>query len=295
MLFRTLLATSLLAAILFAQQAPAPWPPEMKGASVETYKTIGDTSLKLYIYRPEGKQDVRSPAIVFFFGGGWTGGTPGQFEQQCRYLASRGMVAIAADYRVKSRNQSTVTDAVRDAKSAIRYVRQNAARLGVDPARIAAAGGSAGGHLAASAGIITGLDEPAEDPKISSRPDALVLFNPVVILAPVPGDEALTKGSGAIAARGQQEPPAAAVSPWHHVATGQPPTIIFHGKADTTVPYLTVESFTRQMKAAGNRCELVGFEGENHGFFNFRPAGNKYYDATLQATDKFLVSLGFLK
>jgi acetyl esterase/lipase len=209
------------------------------------------------------------------------------------------MVAITADYRVLSRQHSTIVDSVRDAKSAIRYVRENAARLGIDPQRIAAGGGSAGGHLAAASGLIPGLDEPAENQSISSRPNALVLFNPVVILAPVANDEELTRVSQVslrfadrVEFKGVD---AESVSPWHHVSRNDPPAIIFHGKADTTVPYATVEAFTKKMQAAGNRCELVGFDGENHGFFNYRPGGNKAYDETLRKAEEFLASLGYLK
>src|SRR5438128_1321783 len=70
----------------------------------ETYKNIGDVKLDMAIQLPDGwKAGDQRPAIVFFFGGGWTGGAVTQFENHCRYLASRGMVAMAADYRVKSR------------------------------------------------------------------------------------------------------------------------------------------------------------------------------------------------
>lgn len=284
---RLIFTATFLASAALAQQAA--YPPEMKGAAVETYKTVGEAKLSLYIFNPPGPTSGNRAAIVFFFGGGWTSGTPGQFEQQCRYLAAKGMVAIAADYRVKSRNQSTITDSVSDAKSAILYVRKNSARLGIDPDRIAAGGGSAGGHIAAAAGLISGPEE------LQSRPNALVLFNPVVIMAPVANDDDLNQNSGAIVARGKQEADAVAISPWHHIAKGSPPTIIFHGKSDTTVPWVTVESFTKRMQAAGNRCELVSFEGQNHGFFNFRPTGNQYYDETVNKAGDFLASLGFIR
>ena len=137
-----------------AQQAPFPYPPDIPDAKVEVYKTIGDSRLNLYIFNPpESAPSARRAAIVFFFGGGWESGSPVQFAAQCRNIASLGMVAITADYRVLSRQHSTIVDSVRDAKSAIRYVRENAARLGIDPQRIAAGGGSAGGHLAAASGL----------------------------------------------------------------------------------------------------------------------------------------------
>jgi len=164
------------------------YPPDMPGAKVETYKTVGDTRLNLYIYTPEGWQPSdKRPAAVFFFGGGWTNGSPRQFLEQCKYLASRGMVAMAADYRVASRNQVKAVECVKDAKSAIRYVRKNAARWGIDPQRIVAGGGSAGGHLAAACGTIVGFEEADEDKSISAKPDALLLFNPALVLAPIEG------------------------------------------------------------------------------------------------------------
>jgi acetyl esterase len=84
------------------------------------------------------------------------------------------------------------------------------------------------------------------------------------------------------------------LSPLHHVGSGAPPTIIFHGKADTTVPYRTAEQFTTAMKEAGNDCRLIGFDGQPHGFFNFGRDGNKAYRATTRAMDEFFVELGFL-
>ena len=75
----------------------------LKAASVKTYKTIGTgADLKLYVFNPlQHTVTDERPAIVFFFGGGWTGGTPSQFTMQAEHLASRGMVAVCAEYRTK--------------------------------------------------------------------------------------------------------------------------------------------------------------------------------------------------
>src|SRR6266699_1228799 len=79
------------------QKGARAYPPKLPGAEVETYKTIGDAKLNLYVYYPLGhKATDKRAAIVFFFGGGWTNGSPGQFEQHCKHLASRGMVAMTA-------------------------------------------------------------------------------------------------------------------------------------------------------------------------------------------------------
>lgn len=281
-----------LAALLPAQvvELPAPAPPD--GVRAEVYKSVGGVDLKLWIYAPPGHSaGHRRPAAVFFFGGGWSTGDPAQFEPQARHLASRGMVAITADYRVSSRHGARIVDCVRDAKSAIRFVRANAARLGIDPLRIAAAGGSAGGHLAACTALIPGLEEPGEDAAVSSRPNALVLFNPALILAPVGGFS--PRGAmEAILEKAGIEP--RAISPYHHVRSAAPPAIIFHGKADLTVPYFTADMFEQKMRAAGNRCELVPYEGAPHGFFNYGRGGNEAYYDTLRRMDAFFVSLGWL-
>ena len=84
------------------------------------------------------------------------------------------------------------------------------------------------------------------------------------------------------------------LSPYHHVGPGSPPTIIFHGKDDSTIPYSHVELFTGAMLAADNQCELVGYEGSDHGFFNFGRGDGTAYEDTLRRTDAFFVSLGWL-
>jgi len=273
----------------------APVPRMLPGSRAEIYKKIGDVELPIHIFEPANRQPGdRRPAIVFFFGGGWQSGTPAQFQHQCEYLASRGMVAMTAEYRVQSRHGVKAVSCLRDAKSAIRWVRRNAVRLGIDPNRVAAGGGSAGGHLAGALGTIQEFDEEGEDTSISAVPNALVLFNPALVLAPIEGhgDKAWDK-LGSLGERMGVEPEL--LSPYHHVRKGQPPTIIFHGQNDTTVPYFTSELFAEKMKANANRCELVGYPGQSHGFFNYGRGGNKYFVETVKKMDAFLASLDYLQ
>ena len=273
-----------------AAYAQAKYPPVMAGAKSEVYKTIGDTKLNLYIYEPAGhKAGANRPAIVFFFGGGWANGSPAQFQNQSKYLASRGMVAITADYRVASRHNVKVLDCIRDANSAIRWVRQNSRRLGIDPNRIAAGGGSAGGHLAAATALIPELHEPDDNMEVLSRPNAVVMFNPALVLAPIPGMEK------AIDLKDRIGGDPVSASPYHHISKSAPPSIIFHGKADTTVPYATAQAFADKMKTMKNRCDLEGYEGETHGFFNYGRGDNKAYNDTVKKMDEFFVSLKWLK
>ena len=269
------------------------YPPKMSQATASVYKTVGDVSLNMYIFNPEDHQiDQRRPAIVFFFGGGWRGGSPKQFEKHCLYLASRDMVAMAADYRVSSRHGVKAMQCVADAKSAIRWVRANAAKLGVDPERIVASGGSAGGHLAACTGVIEGFDEPGESTSVSSRPNAMILFNPAVVVAPIDGDDTLAIRKGY---RDRMGTDPIRLSPYHQVKGAVPPTVIFHGRDDKTVLYRSVEYFTKVMKEMNNPCKLVGYDGEGHGFFNYGRKKNRYFTATMAEADRFLVSLEYLE
>lgn len=245
------------------------------------YKTVGDTELKLHLFAPEDhKASDKRPAIVFFFGGGWNGGSPSQFYPHCEYLASRGMVAMSAEYRVQSRNNTTPRECVMDAKSAVRWIRQHARKLGVDPERIAAGGGSAGGHVAAASGTIKGFEEEGEDLSISSRPDALVLFNPVYDNGP--------DGYGHSRVREYWEE----FSPMHNINGQTPPTAVFLGTEDKLIPVKTAEEYKHRMETKGRRCELHLYEGQPHGFFNY--SNRAYYIRTVVEMDRFLASLGYL-
>ena len=267
-----------------------------EGARTEIYKAAGETKLTIHIFEPDGhKPSDKRPAIVFFFGGGWLKGTPRQFEQHCRYLASRGMVAMAADYRVFSRHRATVDQCVEDAKSAIRWVRSNAERLGIDPQRIAAGGGSAGGHIAACAGLVPGFEADGEKANVSSVPDAMVLFNPAILLGLMKGFTNAFPESGREDVKKRLGVAPEKLSPTHFVDKGAPPTLVLHGKEDTTVPYWTAEAFVEAMRKVGNRAELVGYEGQGHSFFNYGRGDNPYFLKTVEEMDKFLVSIGYLK
>ena len=280
-------------------RAQRPYPPEMAGTTSEVYRTVGDIELKMYFCNPEGHTaDDERPAIVFFFGGGWRSGSPQQFLPHCEYLAERGMVAAVADYRVASRHGVTADECVKDAKSAVRWLRTNADRLGIDPDRIAAGGGSAGGHLAAATATLPGHDPDPEGP--SAAPNALVLFNPATVLAPVDGDPLPTEEELERFAALEERlgAPAESMSPFHHLRAGLPPTILFHGRADETVPHSTADRFCRGFRGHRNRCDFVSYHEQGHGFFNFgRGEGeekNRWYEDTVSRMDGFLYSLEWL-
>jgi acetyl esterase/lipase/lysophospholipase L1-like esterase len=250
------------------------------------YKEVNGDRLYLHLFKPEISKKPTA-AIIFFFGGGWTGGTPKQFYQQSNYFASRGILAIAAEYRIKNKHNTSPFDCVEDAKSAIRWVRENAKELNIDPNKIVASGGSAGGHIAINTALIKGLENENENAAISSIPNVVIAYNPVL--------DTTKKGYGSKKVAGRETE----ISPTHQVKKEMPPMLIFHGKKDKTVPFENATRFTSLMKKAGNYIELVAVENVGHGFFNgdfFRKgAGNKYYNLTTYKTDLFLEKLCYLK
>jgi beta-galactosidase len=219
----------------------------LQHAEQMVYKKTPQEDLRLYLLRPPGKSSQPLPAIVYFTGGGWVNGTADAMIPNAAWYREQGIIGIAADYRVKNRHGTTPLECVKDAKSAIRFVRAHARELGIDPNRIIAAGGSAGGHIAAAT-VLPGNDEPDEDLSVSSRPNALELHNPVL-------------GLGFHQDFFGAHPD---VSPIAGVCPGWPPTILSNGTEDKTTSYKFAEQFVEKMKAAGNACELITVSNAEH-------------------------------
>jgi acetyl esterase len=258
-----------------------------ESAASETfiYKHVAGRDLKLFLEKPPGwKAADQRPAILFFFGGGWVGGSPGQFLKQSQYLAARGMVGLRVEYRTIPKGDSgPPVVCCADAKSAVRYVRAHAAEMGIDARRIAAAGGSAGGHLAAFTGLVNGLDDPQDDLTVSCKPNALVLFNPVFDNSP---------GQWGHARVGDHYKE---FSPAHNITKDAPPTVVFLGDQDKLIPFAVLRDFETRMKQAGARCDAHVYPGAGHGFFNRDSERGSWFTLTLIETDKFLASLGWLR
>jgi acetyl esterase/lipase len=246
---------------------------------IETYKTIDDTQLKAHIFLPPGFAEMNSrPAFVFFHGGGWYEGQPENGYRLCRHFAELGMVAIAFEYRLADQDAITPVECIMDAKSAIRWTRQHAHEWGIDPDKIVATGGSAGGHLAVSTAVLEGFEESEEDASTSSSPNALVVWS-----APVN----VIEDSWFVQLLGERAD-GRDCSPVHHVRPGLPPMALLHGTADETVPYWTVEDFGAKMREAGNRCEIYPYKGAGH---LFHQANHAHF---LSVIEEFLVSLGYI-
>ncbi len=258
---------------------------------VMTYKQVGDRELKLDMFFPEGwdAADAR-PAAVFFFGGGWKNGDTRQFYPQAEYLATRGMVTICAEYRTENNGGVKPFDCVEDAKSAMRFVRSHAAELGIDPDKLAAGGGSAGGHLAAATATVEAYDSEQDDLSISPGPNALLLFNPAC--------DNSAEGYGYDRVGDYYK----TISPMENLDAEVPPTIIFLGDQDGVFPVPRARLYQERMKENGIRCELLIYEGQTHGFYNLDRKKNgldlennrKYFLRTAESMDRFLASLGFV-
>lgn len=211
------------------------------------YKKTPQGDLYFYLLRPLNKSDKPLPALVDFHGGSWVGGSVDMLISSTAWFRDQGMIAITVDYRLKSRHGTTPMECIEDAKSAIRYVRAHAKELGVDPDRIVASGGSAGGHIAACT-VIDGGDAADEDLSVSSKPNALTLHNPV-----------LGEGFGKEFFSAHPE-----FSPVLNVKQGWPPTILSNGTKDNAALYETAVKFNRLMNEAGNTCELITIQDAGH-------------------------------
>jgi acetyl esterase/lipase len=190
------------------------------------------------------------------------------------------MTCILVDYRVKEKHKATTFESLKDAKSAIRYIRAHANDLQIDPSKIVASGGSAGGHLAAATALITDYNESTDNTSVSCIPNALVLFNPVFDNGP--GGYGYERIGDAYKQ----------FSPLHNIVSGAPPTIVFLGKKDHLVPVETAKYYKTVMDKVKSRCDLFLYEGQGHGFFNYKNLA--FYKKTVSETDTFLQSIGFL-
>jgi len=238
--------------------------------------------LKLHIFDPSDDLKKPRPAIVFFHGGGWNDGRPAQLYHQCRYLASQGMIAISAEYRTKNNSGVDPRECLKDAKAAMRYVRKHAVELGIDPNRIAAGGGSAGGHLAAATATVKGFEHDDEDLSVSCRPDALVLFNPVYDNGP--------EGYGHDRVKEYWKE----FSPRHNLSKNTPPMIVFFGSEDDKLNPSIAQDVQKEMKALGIKSELYIYEGQKHAFYNYGKDNHKWFLKTMTETHKFLAELGYV-
>lgn len=243
------------------------------------YKQSGGAAQELEVYFPPNRPAAAPavPGVILFHGGSWSGGNLTQFRHVCQYLANRGLVAATANYRMLTRTErerlppgeSYKRVCITDAKSAIRWMKQHAGELGVDPRRLITGGGSAGGHVAALATLGAGLDDPGDPREFDTRVVAYLMFNP------------------AFRADDAADPE---VDVLRQLAAGMAPAIFFFGTEDKTWKPGS-DALLEKLRARGKSdAELWLGEGQAHGFFNRAP----WQDLTLAEADRFLGRLGLL-
>ena len=254
--------------------------PLLAGAAeyaTESYKTVGDRELRMHIVSPDGHSaSARAPAVVYFHGGGWRRGSPESGFLYAEALAAHGIVTLAVEYRFV--DSATLDEIIRDASAAVRWTRERARRLGVNPGEIIALGHSAGGHLAASAATLGRFDEADAYTQASARPNALALMAPY----------AATEESA-----GEYLPPGADIvnyEPRQNLNRRVPPTLIIQGNEDTLVVPAESSAYHDALIAAGVDSTLFEMDGVGHGFQE-----NGAKAAVSERLVQFARDLGFLE
>ena len=259
----------------------------------KVYKTIDGTPLKAHMfYTAETKNNHHNPAIGFFHGGGWAYGSPSEFFTTCERYAGKGFITFSFQYRLSITGEGTVpnpditlVECVKDARSAIRWIRGNAALFHIDPDKIIAAGQSAGGQMALGTALFDEINEASDDMDISTTPAALLLFS----------SNLNTMEAWADRLMGERRKEIWSVSPYHNLRTGMPPVIEFHGTEDCMVPIYILNFFKEKTLAMGNHFESVVFAGQGHYYGDENGIYGKYYnEPILERTDEFLKELGFM-
>jgi acetyl esterase len=202
-----------------------------------------------------------------------------------------GIVTFSVEYRLSIENGVTPhqsispIEAVMDAKSAMRWVRQNAEKYHLDVNKIVAAGQSAGGQLAHATAMIDQYNESTDDLKISCKPNAILSFSSCLNTVESWCDYLL----------GDRRENIWSISPTHNLKEGLPPVIHFHGVDDEQVPKWTAQFFESEMKKQGNYFELHMYPGRKHYLGDGNPTYSRYYDdEILKLTDDFLRKFNLL-
>jgi acetyl esterase/lipase len=260
------------------------------------YGTGGTKQLKLNLARPEQANGLL-PGLVFIHGGGWRGGDRSMYDGEIQNAARHGYVAVAIAYRLtdpddsgKARNPFPAQ--IEDVKCAIRWLRANAEKYHVDPNRIGATGGSAGGHLSLLAGV-AGRESQFEgnggNPGVSSQVQAVVNYFGPTDLSHLYATSKPAAGVVEVLLGGPPEKTPElykSASPVSYVSKDAPPMLTIHGTADPVVPVDQATEFDAAMKKAGASHEMLLLDGEKHGF---TPKGyQKAGEATYKFFDKHL-------
>jgi acetyl esterase len=257
------------------------------------YKQVMGKELAVDVfYSREILKRTDNPAIAFFHGGGWAYGSPSEFHNACRRYARKGFVTFTFAYRLSIREDGRVphpditpVESVKDARSALRWVKEHADDWNIDPDKVIAAGQSAGGQLALSTALADRVNEATDNPAIDPTPCALLLYGSNLNTVEAWMDRLL----------GERRQEIWSISPYHLLKPGMPPAIEFHGTEDPMVNFYVVELFREKTLSMGNHFEQIPFEGKGHYLAEGDTTYATYFDeSVMEQTDSFLESLGFM-
>lgn len=267
------------------------------------YKNIEGNPIKMYVFYPELRIGKNRTAVMIIHGGGWTGGETDTFFPHARYFASRGAVSFCIDYRLVKNGEVTLSESLSDCKSAVRYIRKNAEKFGINPDKIIVIGDSAGGHLTACLGTIKGYNDVNDDISINDAPNMAVLCNPLTdftkskFLRVIAGGDALDwKNKFNIDTVSVKTIELAkSFSPLYNVKKNDINTLIIHGTADTVIPYKQSEKLFNKMKYVGNVCELITLDGAGHAFICVKwRSSEKEVVNVVHMIDDYMAKYGYL-
>lgn len=233
------------------------------------YSTPGGESLALNMARSKTERGLR-PAILCIHGGGFRAGKRESYDSQCKGLAEKGFVAVTITYRLAPKNQFPA--AVHDCKAAVRWLRANASKYNIDPAKIGVTGGSAGGHLAQFLGVTANVPEfegTGGNPDQPSHVNCVVnVYGPSDFTKSygksVDAHEVLPLWFGGNLDTHRQRHIVG--SPLYWVTPDAAPTLCIHGTEDKYVAHEQAVWIVDKLKATGVEAELLTMEGAGHGF-----------------------------
>ncbi len=251
---------------------------------IEYKKSEPYNNLRLYIDKNIKPNDSR-PAMIFFHGAGFTNNkvNTSQFQHHASHFSSLGLTTILAEYRpLEIEGLFSPIESLKNAKSVIRWTRENSKKLGINPSKIIAVGASAGGYLCLCSAMIEQFNDPMDNVLVSSKPNAMIILNGGV------------NSNLLIDLFPELKEPLLVASPVEVVKEGLPPSLFFHGTDDKNIPIENVIDFTDGMQTVGNISKLISFEGLGHGFFNYGNMDNKPYEKILKDTEEFLREINIL-
>jgi acetyl esterase/lipase len=250
-------------------QAEAPLPESVSAERDVEYAKAGDYSLKLDVFKPKEAAASARPCVVWIHGGGWQGGDKSSGGRLLASLVGSGnYVGVSVGYRLT--DVAPWPAQIHDCKAAIRYIRANSQKLGIDPERIGVWGSSAGGHLVSmlgTSGDVKEVEGNLGTTGVSSRVACVVDYcGP----SDFPNFELTNGARGPITKLLEGLPAekteiARHASPITYVSKDDPPFLVVHGTSDATVPYDQGVRFHAALKAAGVNATLITMQGGGHG------------------------------